>query len=177
MLEKTTIARPYARAAFEVAAEEDAFKSWSELLHILALAVADPQMSPLLHNPRVSDEQLLDIVNSLVGQAPGDSQQRFIRLLIDNGRLQYATQIEELFEQSRLDAEGMARVNVIAAHSLESAQKEKIKAAMTKRLDKQIELSAETDEKLIGGAVIRYGDSVIDASIRGQLEALRNQLL
>lgn len=176
MFEKTTIARPYAKAAFEIAAEEGAFKSWSELLQVLALAVVDPQMSTLLHSPRVTDEQLLDIVNGLIGESPSDSQQRFIRLLIANSRLQFAPQIEELFEQSRLDAEGMARVKVISAHSLHDAQQEKIKAAMTRRLNKQIELSADTDESLIGGAVIRYGDSVIDASIRGQLEALRNQL-
>lgn len=177
MLEKTTIARPYARAAFEVAAEEEAFKPWSGLLQILAAAVSDPRMKALLHSPRVSDEQHYEIVTSLIDGELGDSQQRFIKLLIQNSRLQYAPQIEEQFEQSRLDAEGMARVKVTSAHSLEDAQREKIKAAMTRRLDKQIELSADTDEQLIGGAVIRYGDSVIDASIRGQLDALRSQLL
>lgn len=177
MLEKTTIARPYARAAFEVAAEEGAFESWSNLLHVLSLAVSEPQMAALLHNPRVSDEQLLDIVTSLVGDSLSESQQRFVRLLIDNGRLQYAAQIEEQFEQGRLEAEGKAKVRVISAHPLEDTQLEKIKAAMSRRLDRQIELSSDTDANLIGGMVVRYGDSVIDASIRGQIEKLRSRLL
>lgn len=176
MLEKTTIARPYAEAAFEQAQEEGSLKSWSELLSVLTVAVSDSQMHALLENPRVTSEQLLDIVKALVGSDLGKTQQNFIQVLVEAERLQFVPEMQALFEENRLDAEGLARVEVTSAHPLEDSQRERIKEAMAKRLNRKIELTENTEDALIGGAVIRNGDSVIDASVRGQLEVLRGQL-
>lgn len=176
MLEKTTIARPYSEAAFEQAREEDSLESWSELLSVLAMAVSDSQMHALLENPRVTTEQVLDIVKTLVGSDLGNTQHNFIQVLVEAERLQFVPAMQALFEESRLDAEGLAKVEVTSAHPLEESQRERIKEAMVKRLNRKIELTENADEALIGGAVIRNGDSVIDASVRGQLDELRGQL-
>lgn len=176
MLEKTTIARPYAEAAFEQAREEGSLESWSELLSVLTVAVSDSQMHALLQNPRVTTEQMLDIIKSLVSSDLSKTQQNFIQILVEAERLQFVPAMQALFEENRLDAEGLARVQVTSAYPLEDSQRERIKEAMAKRLDRKIELTENADEALIGGAVIRNGDSVIDASVRGQLEELRGQL-
>ncbi|MCS3903445.1 F-type H+-transporting ATPase subunit delta [Methylohalomonas lacus] len=176
MLEKTTIARPYAEAAFEQAREEGTLKSWSELLSVLAVAVSDKQMHALLQNPRVTAAQLLDIVSGIAGGELSETQRNFLQVLVEAERLQFAPEMKTLFEANRLDAEGLANVEVVSAYPLEDAQRSRITDAMAKRLDRKIELTESTDEKLIGGAVIRNGDSVIDASIRGQLEELRSEL-
>ena len=175
MLEKTTIARPYAEAAFEQAQEEGALKEWSELLATLAAVVSDKQMDNLLENPHITDEQLMQIITSVTGDL-GTSRSNFIRILIDAERLQFVPQMAELFEMRRLDVEGLANVEVVSAYPLEDAQRQRISEIMAKRLNRKIELEESTNKDLIGGAIIRNGDRVIDASLRGQLEELRNEL-
>lgn len=176
MLEKTTIARPYAEAAFEQAQEEGALTEWSELLAVLAAVVSDEQMDTLLENPHVTDEQLMQIITSVTGDGLSTSRSNFIRILIEAERLQFAPQMAELFETRRLDVEGLANVEVVSAYPLEDAQRQRISEIMAKRLNRRIELEESTNKDLIGGAIIRNGDSVIDASLRGQLEELRNEL-
>lgn len=176
MLEKTTIARPYAEAAFEQAQEEGELKSWSDLLAVLAVTVSDKQMHALLENPRVTSDQLMQIIASIVSDGLSKTQSNFVRILIDADRLQFAPQMAEQFEQQRLDVEGVANVEVVSAYPLEEAQRQRITDIMAKRLNRKIELSEDTNEELIGGAIIRNGDSVIDASVRGQLEELRSEL-
>lgn len=176
MYEKTTIARPYAEAVFEQAQEENALKSWSELLAALSAVVSDPQMHRLLQNPRVSSDQLVEIVHGVIGEGLSKTQSNFVRLLAEAERLQFVPEMGELYEQRRQDVEGLANVEVISAYPLEDAQRNHIAEIMARRLSRRIELSERTDETLIGGAIIRRGDSVIDASIRGQLNELRNEL-
>lgn len=176
MLEKTTIARPYAEAAFEQAREEGTLESWSELLSVLAVAVSDSHMHALLQNPRVTPDQLLDVVNSFIGSDLSKTQKNFVRVLIEAERLQFAPEMKTLFDQNRLEAEGLANVEVISAYPLEDSQRTRIIDAMCRRLDRKIELTENTDQDLIGGVIIRNGDSVIDASVRGQLEELRSEL-
>lgn len=176
MLEKTTIARPYAEAAFEQAKDESALKAWSELLSLLTAVVSDKQVSSLLENPRVSSDQLMQIVASVTGDGLSKTQSNFVRILIDAERLKFVPQMADLFEQRRRDLEGLASVEVVSAYPLEDAQRQQITDIMAKRLNRKIELNESTNNDLIGGAIIRNGDSVIDASIRGQLEELRNEL-
>lgn len=176
MLEKTTIARPYAEAAFEQAQDEGALKAWSELLAVLAAIVSDDQMESLAENPHVSDEQLMQIITSVTGESLSTTQSNFIRILIDAERLMFAPQMAELFELRYLDAEGLANVEVVSAYPLDDAQRQRISEIMAKRLNRKIEIEESTNKDLIGGAIIRNGDSVVDASLRGQLEELRNEL-
>ena len=176
MLEKTTIARPYAQAVFEYARENNEVEQWSGMLQLLAVIVSDPDMHRLLSDPRVSDEQLEGLIADLCGDRLTAAGRNFVKILIGSERLQYAQQIAGLYEAMRFDAEGKARVEVISAYPLEPQQEQKISAAMATRLNKKIVISSVVDNKLIGGVVVRAGDSVIDASIRGRIEALRNGL-
>ena len=176
MQEKITLARPYAVAAFEQASGDKKLKEWSTMLHVLSLVVSDPQMQAILDNPKLNSATLLDIVLDICSNYLSDSGSNFVRVLVNAGRLSMAPQIYMLFEQKRLAAEGVAEVEVVSAYPLGSAQQQKIADAMSKRLGKKIEISARTDQSLIGGALIRVGDSVIDASMRGRLKQLGNLL-
>lgn len=177
MLEKTTIARPYAQAAFEFASEAGELDQWSGMFKLLADIVSDPKMQQLLHDPKVSDEQLEDIIISIGGDRFSDSVRNFIRILVQSERLQYAANMARLFEDMVAEAKGRLDVEVVSAYELEDGQQEKISSAMAKHYGKKIGISSRVDDTLIGGAVIRAGDSVINASIRGRLNELRNKLM
>lgn len=176
MLVKTTIARPYAKAVFEQAQAEGNMEMWSALLKMLSHIVQDPQMRHLLHSPKVSHKQLLDLLSGINGGKLSDSAANFIRVLIKSNRLKIAGQISELFEQKRSQAEGKLEVNVVSAFELDSEQSKRIAEAMGKRTGKKVNISAVVDKSLIGGMIVRAGDSVIDASLRGRLTKLRNEL-
>ncbi|NIN61095.1 MAG: F0F1 ATP synthase subunit delta [Gammaproteobacteria bacterium] len=171
-----TQARPYAVAAFEHAQEEGKLAEWSGVLHILNLLVSDPQVKQVLDNPRVSNEALSDFVTDVCGDRLTDSGKKFVKLLIDAGRLSLAPYIFKLFEKNRAKAEGLVEVEVVSAFPVDSGEKEKLAGIMGKRLGKKIEINTRVDESLIGGVIIRAGDSVIDASIKGRLKQLSNRL-
>jgi F-type H+-transporting ATPase subunit delta len=176
MQENITRARPYAVAAFEQARDEGSLQDWSAMLRILSLVVSDPQMQSILDNPRLNSATLMDVVLDICGNYLSDSGKNFVKVLVNTRRLSLVPQIYMLFEQRRMDAEGITEVEVVSAYPLEPAQQQKIADAMSKRLGKKIEISTRTDKSLIGGAVIRAGDSVIDASMRGRLKQLGNIL-
>lgn len=176
MQENITIARPYAIAAFEHAQEEDKLSAWSEMLNILSMMVSDAQMHSVLNNPRLDSASLLNFVLDVCGTYLSDTGKNFTKVLVDAGRLSLAPQIHKLFEQKRTDAEGIVEVEVRSAYPLESGEQNEIANAMGKRLGKKIEVTTLVDESLIGGVVIRAGDSVIDASVKGRLKQLANEL-
>ena len=176
MQEKLTLARPYAVAAFEQAHSEGKLGDWSTMLHVLSMVVSDSQMEAILDNPKLTSTALLKIVSDICGNYLSESGRNFVKVLVNAGRLSTAPQIYMLFEQKRMDAEGVAEVEVVSAYPLESAQQQEIVDAMSKRLGRKIEISSRTDKSLIGGALIRVGDSVIDASMRGKLKQLGNIL-
>ncbi len=176
MSEKTTIARPYAQAVFELASDGGNTGEWSDALALLSQVVTNEDMQGLLNNPKVSAEQLFDIVMSIAGENLSGQSQNFVRVLIDAGRLGYAPQIVELFESLRAEAEGTVDVEVRSAYQLEQGQQDKIAEAIAARLGRKVKISATVDNSLIGGAVIRANDAVIDASIRGRLNELANDL-
>ena len=175
MQENLTIARPYAQAVFETAQAESDFASWSSMLEILKLIVENEQMQSVIGNPRVENSTLLDIVNSVCGDKVSASRKNFVQVLVEAGRLSLAPHISELFEEKRAEAEGVANVDVVSAFPLEEAQQNQISSVMEKRLGRKVVINTSVDESLIGGAVIRSGDSVIDASVAGRLEALGNE--
>ena len=177
MTEKATFARPYARAAFEYARQAGTTAEWSDMLGLLGVIVADEQMQQLLNNPKVSHQQLQDLVIDVCGSRLSEPGKNFIRILVQAERLQYAPEIAELYKTSLAAAEGKTAVEVTSAYALEPTQEQAIIAAMTKRLGKKIEISSHIDESLIGGVIIRAGDSVIDASLRGRLQELKNEFL
>ncbi len=177
MQDNTTIARPYARAIFELAQAENNLQQWSDLLKILSLVVIDPEMRKVISSPRVSSEQLLMIISEVTGNQLDSLGQNFVKVLIDANRLRLAPFISDLFEKRRAEAEGRVDIDVLTAYELEPQQSSQLSDVMGKRLGKKVSISAKVDESLIGGIVIRAGDIVIDSSLRGRLNTLRNQLI
>ena len=177
MLEKTTIARPYAQAAFEIAQARENTAQWSSLLRLLKLIVSDHQMRLLIANPTISNQQLQDIVIEICGDSLFEAGTHFIKVLVSSDRLQYAGQMADLFDDMRAEAEGVLEVVVTSAYPLEQSQEKQIAASMAKRYGKKIDISSTVDESLIGGVIIKAGDSVIDASLYGRLRELRNEII
>lgn len=176
MSEANTIARPYAQAAFDFAKQKGELKSWSELLTVAAAAVADEQVAALIVNPQLSTTQLRELMQALTGDAGGQPGQNFMRLLIEEHRLTVLPEISEQFELLRAEEEKTVDVEVRSAFALDEAHQQKIAAALKKRLGREIRLHCEVDEKLVGGAVIRAGDQVIDGSVRTRLTEMSSAL-
>jgi F-type H+-transporting ATPase subunit delta len=174
MLEKATIARPYANAAFDQAIEEGKLGEWSSMLNLLSVIVSDNNMHAVINSPKLSDEQLHQFIIDVAGDKLSQTSKNFIRILIDAERILLAADIFELFEQKRAAAEGISDVEVVSAYALDDAQINSISESISKRLSKKIEVNTEEDKNLIGGVIIRMGDSVIDASLRGRLKELNS---
>ena len=177
MAEVSTVARPYALAAFKQAKDEKKLGEWSEMIEALALIVSDPLMKGLIANPSVKRDQLADLIIDVAGKALSDTGKNFVRVLAERNRLKYLPEARRIFEQERADFEGRSKVEVTSAFELDDDQKKKIISAMSKRLGTEVDLSVTVDDALIGGVVIRAGDLVIDASLRGRMSRLANTLL
>jgi F-type H+-transporting ATPase subunit delta len=176
MADKTTIARPYARAAFEEAQAHGRLAEWSRALGIAAQVVEYPRVPQLIENPQVLPAQLAGLIIDVTGAQFGDLGRNFIATLADNHRLAYLPQISALFDALKDEAEGIAEVTVTSATPLDEAQRRRLSEALARRLKREVRLHFATDAGLIGGAVLRAGDLVIDGSLRGKLERMTNEL-
>jgi len=176
MAEKLTIARPYARAAFEEARRESRLREWSEALKAGAEVVEDPRVESLLGNPRITSEELAQFVIGIAGSVLGEHGANFVRTLADNRRLAFLPEISEQFEILKDDVERTADVTVVSAANLDESQQRKLAAALERRLNRTVRLHYEIDPSLIGGAVIRSGDLVIDGSLRTRLGRIAYEL-
>lgn len=177
MSEAITVARPYVLAAFDTASKNNDLKGWSDALLQAASAVENEQVRTLIMSPRVQKSQLQALFMAMCG---GDKLNKqvgnFLKLLIESHRLIILPEITAMFEVMRTEAEKSVDVVVTSAFDLNDAQKQKITAAMKKRLGREIKLNCETNPKLLGGIVIRAGDKVIDGSARTHLSELANAL-
>ena len=176
MADKSTIARPYARAAFEAARIENKLEPWSEALHTGAAVVADARVAALLGNPHVTPEQLAQLVIGIAGPKLGEHGANFIRTLAANRRLAVLPEIAALFDTLKNTEQGVADVTVTSAAPLAAAQQQELSAALARRLKRTVRLQCVTDPALIGGAVVRSGDLVIDGSLRTRLERIAYEL-
>ena len=165
-----TLARPYARAAFSIAQEQARLPAWSQLLEFSAMAVADAAMQPVLGNPRVTADQLVELVLPLGEVDPVYRQ--FLAVLADNRRMALLPEIAALYAQLRADAERMVKATVTSAQPLDAIEVEALRISLRKRLGRDVELATAVNPDLIGGAVIDAGDIVIDGSIRTKLARL-----
>jgi F-type H+-transporting ATPase subunit delta len=174
--ERATIARPYAKAAFAVARERKALGAWSRMLQIAAALVADERVDRLLTSPNLSEDQLVDLFSNLNASGPDEEMGNFVRLLARNRRLTLLPNIAAQFETLRADVENTAAVEVTSAVSLSTEQQAALAAALKTRLKRDVVMTMAVDPGLIGGAVIRSGDLVIDGSLKGRLARLRTEL-
>jgi len=177
MAEKSTIARPYAQAAFDLAQEHGDLKNWSEMLELCAMIVSDEQVSRLIGNPEVSQDSLVELILNVAGDRLDTVGANFIRVLAANGRLNVLPEIAALYEQHRAEAERYVDAEVISAFPMSDAQQQALVEGLKKRLGREVRLTASTDESLIGGAIVRAGDLVIDGSVTGNLNKLAQTLI
>lgn len=172
-----TVARPYARAAFEYAQAHNAVTAWSDSLGLLAAVVKDPAMQALLDNPRLSRTQRAELLIKVCGDQLDAAGKNLVNLLAENGRLKALPEIAGQFEFYRAQLEGTVDATLVSAQAASDEQLKKIAKALETRLGKKVNLQSEVDESLIGGAVIKAGDLVIDGSLKSRLEKLSAAIL
>jgi F-type H+-transporting ATPase subunit delta len=176
MAEKATIARPYAKAAFEYAREHQNFDRWSQVLATGAAVVSDERAAHLLTNPRVKPEDLVSLIADVCGGALDEHGRNFLLTLATNRRLALLPNIAENFETLRAEVENVLDVQLVSAVQLDEAQRDRMSTALKKRFKREIRLHCAIDPGLIGGAIVRAGDFVIDGSLKARLERLTGAL-
>lgn len=170
-----TFARPYARAAFELARSHNALGDWAGKLAFAAQVAADPRVASLFGDPRVAENDLVALVLP-EGEAADSPFASFVRVLAENGRLPVLPEIGALFEELKDEAERVLKVNVRSATPIDAAETAKLKGALKRRFGRDIEIEQTVDASVLGGAVIDAGDVVIDGSVRGRLARLEQVL-
>ena len=176
MAETGELARPYAVAAFKQADEEGRLGEWAGMLELLAAIARDATVSGLIANPRVDRARLVEFFIDVCGDRLSDTGRNFVKVVGEYGRFALLPDISQRFAEERAAREGRNRVHVTSAFKLSKPQRKTIAAAMEKRLGSKVTLDCVVDDTLIGGVVIRAGDLVIDASLRGRLEQLAQTL-
>ncbi len=177
MEDVSALARPYGLAAFKRAREEGNFKEWNHMLQLLVLIMQDATMRGLIANPKVNDQQLAELIIDVGGDGLSETGGNLVRILAENERLAEMAGVAAVFDEERDRTEGRSHVEVTSAFELTNTQQKSIADSMSKRLGTEVDVSVTVDKSLIGGVVIRAGDTVIDASLRGRLGQLGQSLM
>lgn len=175
MAENVTVARPYAEAAFALAKAGGQLPAWQAALARLATAAADPAMRECLLDPRLEPSALSELILGVAGELSAE-QQNFVRLLVDNRRLAVLPEISSLFDALKNAEEGTREAVIHSAFPLDEAQLASLVAALEAKFGCKIKATVEVVPELIGGVKIALGDQVIDASVRGKLNAMAASL-
>lgn len=176
MAELLTLARPYAKAVFEYASESNALEQWSNALRLLAIEAVIPEVVSLRDNPKLSNEDLVAMHVEPFAKQLSQEQINFVKLLTNNNRLNLLPEIHFLFEQHKAAALKQIDIELISATTLNTQQQEMFTTALKKKFGKEIKLTCREDSSLVGGAIIRAGDQVIDGSVKGRLAQMSEAL-
>lgn len=176
MAELSTLARPYARAFFEIKQAAGDLASGSRAVDALAAVASEPQIARLTGHPAVRREELVELISAACGDALDDAGRNLLRLLVANGRVAVAPKLAEIYGDLRAEAESTITVDVTAAMDVAAATREALAGALAKRLGRTVDLNVSVDETLIGGAVLRAGDLVIDGSVAGRVARMTRTL-
>ncbi len=177
MAQLTTLARPYARAAFEVAEEKSEVKAWLETLTDLALLIENSHLRDYVLNPKVSAEDSLALFKDILKSILSAGQINFLRVLCEARKLILLPEIAELFTKAALSADKTVTVEVSSAKALTTAQQDALQKALENKLQQKVELNYNLAPELIGGAVIRTDEWVMDGSVQGKLAQLKRTLV
>lgn len=177
----TTLARPYAKAAFELARSDDADKggnlaAWDDMLSTAAAITAEELMARWLQSPHSTPAKAVEIIVEAMGGDVDPRFQGYLGVLADNGRLSLCAEISRMFGQLRQEAEKRLTVRVVSAVALQDSETERMQSALAKRFEREITLNNEIDPEVLGGAIIYAGDQVIDGSLLGRLKRLESSL-
>ena len=171
MAESVTIARPYAQAVFRLARESQSLAAWSDRLQRLAAIVQDEGMTQVVGNPKLSARQISTLFVSLAGETHAELT-RFIETLVDNERLSVLPEIREIYEQLKGEDEGVKVATITSAFALDDAQLKNLMSQLESHFSSKLEPHVEVDAALIGGIKVAVGDQMLDASVRGKLDAM-----
>lgn len=177
MAEPITVARPYAEAAFALARDGNALPVWAEMLRVATAISSDAQVRMALDNPKLAAAEKEALFLSICGDKLDPGGRNFIRVLIEADRIGLLPEIRTLFETLKDEADGVARAQIISAFPIDDAQLAALRTGLERRFGRKIEATVSVDRSLIGGAKIVVGDTVIDASVQSELQAMANQLL
>ncbi|MYM63792.1 F0F1 ATP synthase subunit delta [Pseudomaricurvus sp. HS19] len=172
MAELTTLARPYAKAAFEFARAADALQQWSEMLTLAAAVAQQDAIVKAMGSPALTAQQKSDAFVNVCGDQLNEQAANLVRILADNKRLNLLPEVQQLFEAFKAQLQKKVDVQVTTAFELSGELQDKLAKALSAKLDREVSLSAEVDQSLLGGALIKAGDLVIDGSVRGRLAKL-----
>ena len=176
MAERATIARPYAKAAFEYARDANAFAQWSQGLIAAAEIVADPRVAALTKSPQWTAANVVALITDVAGAKFDSGLQNFVALLAEHRRLALLPEIAAHYEALRSAAENTVDVEVVSAVALDAAQQETLTLALSARLKRRVRMRTSVDASLLGGTTVRAGDLVIDGSLKGRLQRLATDL-
>ncbi len=172
MAELVTLARPYAKAAFEVAFAANDLAGWQSMLNTAGAVAADARMRTALSRPALTSEQQAKLLLDVCGDALSDKLQNLVRILASNKRVTLLPEIAQQFSVLKAQQEKTVEVDIRSAFALDAATAERLSQALSKKWQRQVKLETRVDPSLIGGVIIKAGDTVIDASVRGRLHKL-----
>lgn len=175
--ELATIARPYARAAFSRALDEDeGLSRWSRMLGLLAVTAGHDKVRAALDNPVLSTDDEAGLLIDVLADDLTDEARNFVRVLAQYGRLSLLHKIWEQFELLKAHHEKTMDVEVVSAFEVTQEEKEQLMTSLKRKLQREINIDAKVEASLLGGVIIRAEDTVIDYSVRGKLAKLSQAL-
>ena len=172
MAEISTIARPYATAVFNFAKESKSLSSWSDTLVLLSAVIQDEHIKLIIEDSKVLDSDREDLILNVCKGKLDENGSNFVKLLVENKRLLILPEISQFFEELKADAEGSIEAEIIMAEKPNQKTVDDLLKSLEKKFNKKIEGKVVIDKNIIGGTKIVVGDSVIDASVRAQLDNL-----
>lgn len=176
MAEITTVARPYAKAAFAYAREQNALAKWAEMLSFAAAVVSDKNMAAYLARPQLTAQQQADAVARACGDTLDTAGKNFVRQMCGHRRLEALPVVLAQFQQMVAELEKLGDVQVVSAFPLNDAEVSKLTASLKRRFEQDVRVEVSVDPALMGGVVVRFGDQVIDGSVRSRLAKLASTL-
>lgn len=176
MAELSTLARPYAKAVFEQASNNGRVEQWLELLALLSALAENSKVIELVNSPGLTAEQKADQIIAICGDSLDEATANFVRVLADNRRLNLLPEIFQQYHSLKAEREKTLDVDVIAAREIGNEQRLRLVSGLERRLQRTINLIVTVDPALLGGVIIRAGDTIIDGSIRGRLNKLSEVL-
>jgi F-type H+-transporting ATPase subunit delta len=172
MAEISTIARPYATAVFNFANESKGLSNWSDTLVLLSAVIQDEHIKSIIEDSKVLDSDREDLILNVCKGKLDENGSNFVKLLVENKRLLILPEISQFFEELKADAEGLIEAEIIMAEKPNQKTVDDLLKSLEKKFNKKIEGKVVIDKNIIGGTKIVVGDSVIDASVRAQLDNL-----
>ena len=177
MAELVTVARPYAEAAFKLSLESASLAKWSDMLALIEAVVHDEDVAVRIGDPNVDDHALESLILGALGERLDGQARNLVQLLIQNARLELVPHIRSNFEQLRREHEGVLEAKIVSALPIDDALAKQLVSALEKKYGRKVSAEVEVDPELIGGARITVGDKVIDATVRGRLDAMAAALI